>query len=944
MTSRWLVHSFLFLSGATALVYQLVWSKYLGNLLGNSGQANAIVLATFMGGLAFGAWLFGRTADRVKRPLALYGVLELGIGVYAVLFPWVLDALGAAYLAVAPGTPEGLRAVPRLLLAASSLVLPTILMGGTLPALVRYFADSLGEVRTELSRLYAINSLGAAVGVFLAGVRWVPDFGLLKTSLAAAAINIVLALSAIALGRADPEREDLSSPEDDALAYPARAIKVALWCTLLSGFTSMLLETVWIRILSITLGASTYAFTLILTAFISGIGAGSYWLSRRKKEGDSLLLFGKLQLGLLLLICLSVPLAVRLPWLFWRARALIERSEASWPFYQAIIFGFCCLVLFMPAFLLGAGFPAIARVATAKAKEVGGHIGRAYLWNTGGTVAGSAVGGLVLLPAIGLEWCMALCALSALLAAGLSYWASPERQAMAWNLKALALPALAVLSLVVLPSSSGWGQFLASASTFRESRGAPTSFDQFRDWVTQIKGESLEVLFHEDDTFATVVVERLPSTGHHFVRINGKIDASTGRDMETQIVVGHAGLLFHPGEAKRVLVIGAGSAVTVGSILAHPVEVVDVVEISPSVLEAAHYFKDFNRNALEDPRVRVHVEDAKTFLGLQTEKYDLIVSQPSNPWVVGVSGLFSRDFFKVAKAHLKEDGVLLQWIHSYESDSAVLQLVVRTMRETFPHATGWLGPEDLVLVASPTRQEIDVERISARMARPEVAEDLARVGMERPATLLSRQLMTEEALAAYGGEGIINTDDHNVLEYLAPIAFFVQGFAQFTDERVTPGDKPLAFATMVAEGKVSAADWEAIHKNLSVTYAREDPLVVGAAEAWVAADPQSVPAKLALAKGALAQKNLMRASELVAQAHALDPQSQEVAKVWLEVESRRARGRTLFHPRPSDDEGATRALLAVLQGTPLDEDGRRSLEVVRAVYAKPAESLGLAEP
>jgi spermidine synthase len=940
MRARRLVQAFLFLSGATALVYQLVWSKYLGNLLGNTGQAHAIVLATFMGGLALGAFLFGRTADRVKRPLGLYGLLELGIGVYALCFPPILEALGAVYLAVAPATPEALRAVPRLLLAASSLVVPTVLMGGTLPALVRHFARGLGDVRGELSRLYAINSLGAASGVFLAGVSWVPGFGLLASSRGAALCNVVLALCAIALARAGSAREpEEGTTDDDALAYPARAIRVALWCTALSGFTAMLLEVVWIRLLAITLGASTYAFTLILTAFISGIGAGSYWLSRRRTEGDSLLLFARLQVGLLLLICLSVPLAVRLPWLFWRARSLLDRSVEAWPLYQTVTFAFCCLVLFVPAFLMGAGFPSIARVATAKAKELGGQIGRAYLWNTVGTVGGAAVGGLWLLPALGLEWCMALCAGSALLAAGLAFRAAPGRAELKWNARIVALPAAALLSLALLATHAGWARFLASASTFRETRAAPATFAEFKDWISTVDGQEVEVLFHQDDTFASVLVARVKNIGFQYLRINGKIDASTGRDMETQIIVGHAGPLFHPGQAKRVLVIGAGSAVTVGSILTHPVEVVDVVEISPAVIDAAHHFKDFNRDAMTDPRVRVHAEDAKTFLGLQPEKYDLIVSQPSNPWVAGVAGLFSRDFFQVARAHLNEDGLLVQWIHTYESDDSVLQLVVRTLRDTFPHATAWLGPQDLVMVAGPTRQTVDLQTLATRMARPEVADDLGRVGMDRPSALLARQLLTEEGLAAFAGQGAVNTDDHNVLEYLAPIAFFVKKTARTPDERRRPGATPLFFAQLQEDGRFTADDRESVYRNLARAQPPGDPLVRGAAEAWAHAAPSVAAAHLAVARSALAQSEISRAAQAVEAAFALDEDSLEVSRAWLEVEARRQKAQNLFFKEDRADLARAQRHLTMLKAAPADAALAEELVRVEEWFPKPSESL-----
>ncbi|MFP2895900.1 hypothetical protein [Corallococcus sp. 4LFB] len=298
----------LFLSGATALVYELVWSKYLGNVLGNSGQAHAVVLATFMGGLALGAFVFGRTADRVKSPLALYGVLELGVGLYALAFPYVLGALEHLWLALAPHVPEGLRVAPRLLVSSLSLVVPTLLMGGTLPALVRHFAASLAGVRRELARLYAINSLGAAVGVYVAGTRLVPLVGLSTSAQIAAGLNVFLALAALALAREHPPAVVVgAAPAAEDVAYPRRAVRAALIGVMLSGFTSMLYQVTWIRLLAIVLGASTYAFTLILTAFILGIGLGSFWLMTRKEGGDSLKLYGWTQVGLVLSLCVALP-------------------------------------------------------------------------------------------------------------------------------------------------------------------------------------------------------------------------------------------------------------------------------------------------------------------------------------------------------------------------------------------------------------------------------------------------------------------------------------------------------------------------------------------------------------------------------------------------------------------------------------------------------------
>ncbi|MFL5320693.1 MAG: spermidine synthase, partial [Myxococcaceae bacterium] len=627
-----IVCAFLFISGGAALVYELAWSRYLGNVLGNSGQAHAVVLATFMGGLALGAFIFGRAADRSKNPLRLYGFLELGIGAYALAFKPVLDALGRAYLSLAPAMPESTRLFAKLGLAGLALLPPTILMGGTLPPLVRHLTSQLSGVRRSLARLYAINSLGAAFGAFLAGVFMVPGFGLAASTRMAAIANAVIALCAIALSRAPVQKEaasDSDSVDDDAqesLVYPLRAIRVALIGSALSGFSAMVCQITWIRLLALVLGASTYAFTLILTAFILGIGVGSYWLSRAKST-DALRLFGLLQAGIAIAVCVALPLYVRMPLYLWRISDALAHSSATWSLYLGASFALCCLVLLIPTALMGASFPAVARVATAKASELGRQLGGVYLWNTAGTILGALLGGLVLMPAFTMEGAFAIAVSVNVIAALSAAWvAKPARW---WLPGAVALGAAALF----FAGASGWSELVANAGSFRDPGHPPASFGAYEAMMKRTYTTEL----HRDDTFATVVVGTTHPDGRRILRINGKVDASDGDDMDTQILLGQLGPLLHSGKAKTALVVGLGSGVTVGSLASHPeLERIDVVEISPAVVEAARRFSYINGNALDDPRVHVHVDDARTFMLLQGLSYDVIVSEPSNPWVAGV--------------------------------------------------------------------------------------------------------------------------------------------------------------------------------------------------------------------------------------------------------------------------------------------------------------------
>lgn len=924
--SRPLVITLLFLSGFTGLVYEFTWSKRLANLLGSSGHAHAIVLATFMGGLACGAWLFGRTADRAKRPLTVYGALELGVGAYALLFPKVLDALAGVYLKVAPGLDGAPKTTARLGLAAAALVVPTLLMGGSLPAMTRHLTERLGTARRELSLLYAVNSLGASVGCLLAGMLMVPVAGLTASERAAAMVNVALGAVAVLLGLRGGEHP--AAPKEDGEAvrvYGRDAVRAALVGTALAGFTAMLYEITWIRVLAVVIGGTSYAFTLILTAFIFGISLGSFWLSTRP-DVDALRTFGRLQAGLVVAVCLALPFYARLPYVFLQLNALLAHGPQTWLLYQFITFGFCGAVLIAPTFLLGASFPAAARVAMRGLDHVGGQLGTVYLWNTVGTVLGSLLGGLWLLPAIGLEGNFLVGLLGNLAAAGAASWvvAGEGRLAPSRRLLPVAVGLLAVLAWA--GATKGWAKMVASSGRYREWNRSFTSYADFQRRVE----ERSTVRFYQDDVFASVLVGEQDGD-RRYLRINGKVDGSNGSDIDTQILAAHLGVLSHPAEVKKVLLVGVGAGITAGSLLAHPIERLDVVEISPAVIDAAKLFAPDNRDALADPRCHVFIEDARTFLTLSQDRYDLIVSVPSNPWVSGVSGLFSQDFFRVAREKLAPGGRIVQWIHTYESSEAMVKLVVRTLRDSFEHGTTWVGPDDLVLIASREPQTFDVETMRARMQRPEVAKDLARIRVHEVTTLLGRQVHHDEAQKAYGGDGPVNTDDHNLLEYGSPIAYFVAADVRIDDERTGPdhGAK-LEWTRWRAEHPQTPAEARDLHASLAWVHPPNDPLVRASAEAWLALEPDSVDAATAVARAALVQGNATLARKVTQPFVEKGERDAALVKEWLI--SLRAQLRREAAPwRPVDLGPALEIGRQVLSAHPDDEDLELAVKKLEAL-------------
>jgi spermidine synthase len=433
--------------------------------------------------------------------------------------------------------------------------------------------------------------------------------------------------------------------------------------------------------------------------------------------------------------------------------------------------------------------------------------------------------------------------------------------------------------VIAVVSTSGWATTLAASGRYREWN---RTFDSYAEFLAEVKARST-IRFYRDDVFASVLVGT-QDDDRRYLRINGKVDGSNGSDIDTQILAAHPGVLTHPRQVKRVLLVGVGAGITAGSLLAHPIERLDVVEISPAVVEAADWFKPDHRDAFNDPRCHVHIEDARTFLQLSTEPYDLIVSVPSNPWVSGVSGLFSRDFFEMAKTKLAPGGRLVQWIHTYESSVSLVKLVVRTLRGSFEHGTTWVGPDDLVMVASREPQVFDVAALEQRLAQPRVKADLARIHVQRVTTLMGRQVHGDEAQRRFGGEGPVNTDDHNLLEYGSPIAYFVSADVRVPDSRRVPAERAsLELPRLLGERALSAEEAQELYASLSWVHPPDDPLVRTTAAAWLSAAPDSTAAAQAYALASLREGDVMHAREVLRPVVERGVDSPDVYATWLEI-------------------------------------------------------------
>ncbi|MCX6121783.1 MAG: fused MFS/spermidine synthase [Ignavibacteriales bacterium] len=779
--SRQTIHSIIgilfVVSGALGLIYQIVWFKYLSLFLGNTTYAQTIVLATFMGGLAIGSAWWGRKVDHAEHPLRLYAFLELGIGVYCLLYPKFLEVLKSIFISIVVSLqlPSDGTAVLLLkfLTSLCSLLVPTILMGGTLPILVRFISRKLEESGRNIAVLYFLNSLGAVFGSLLAGFFFIRILGLSTTVYFAAVVNFLIGGIAIVLSvvKTEQEKNNSKESEEPEIIFPRRDVIFAIVVAGISGLAAMIYEVTWVRLLIPVLGSSTYSFSLMLVTFISGITIGSFIVSlliQRVKNLSAMLMW--CQVGIVLSMLATIPMYVRIPYEFWKVASFLTRSDATYPIFLAIQFFFCFVLMIMPTIFLGMSLPVATRIASRGIHVLGKSVGNIFAVNTLGTVIGSLLAGLVLIPLIGVRHaievgiaCNLLAALLVLLFTG----SVPRRQTFI----ALSIVVCAVISYSIFVPT--WNSGAMLSGVFRRIHSNAQLPMRYADFID--KENMTKVLFYKEGTTATIgVVEGgVGSEKQKILIVNGKADASSKGDLPTQVLLGQLPCFIHQ-DPLNALVIGLGSGITLGSVLTHPVKRVDCVEISPEVVEASSHFKEVNHNPLSDPRTTLFIEDALAYLKLTPRKYDIIISEPSNPWIAGIGNLYTTDFFEECKRRMNTGGLMVQWFHLYEMNDDLFKLVVRTFQSSFKYVSIWQPLDvDVIMIGSNQPITMTFERIQTAISLKGVKEDLQQIQLQDAATLLSLEMLPPESVVRYIGIGDLNTEDHPRLEYGAPGTFFL---------------------------------------------------------------------------------------------------------------------------------------------------------------------------
>jgi spermidine synthase len=786
-----LVAACFFFSGATGLIYEVLWARMLGLVFGATTLAVSTVLAAFMGGLALGSALAGRSGARVKRPVRTYGVLEIGIALYALAVPFLFSLVDNLYALIWQQFHPGFFAFSlwRFLLSTVMLLAPTTLMGATLPLLAGALARSPGQTSTSVTRLYTRNLAGAIFGSLLAGFVLLPGVGVRATIYAAALINILIGLATILAERqatrASPVALDdmrvagSSDPNADQLpTFEQMASRFWLFCAFVSGFVTISTQVAWTRMLTMIVGSSTYAFSIAVALFLLGLSGGAYVMARRNPAAMLRETMLKIELATALSLVFSLGVVNRIPSLLIALGLRLQIS--SWGGLLLLQIISIALLILLPAFLMGMVMPLVLVWAGAGPADRSVRlVGRSYAVNTMGAIVGAFGAGFVLIPRFSTRFTILFAAALSLTVAGFAY--TPGRAVADRDVRRALAAGLTVVLIIVLFAVAprlnladlSVGAYDSLVRVLGKSRGGVD------DGSVQRSGPDIhELLMYEEGPTATVSVRR--DWDITSMAINGRTNASDREDMPTQVMLGQLPVLLAP-SLKNALVVGYATGVTAGSLLQSPIESLDCVELEPATVSGSRFFEHVNNHPLADPRLHLIIDDARTYLRVTPGRYDIIVSEPSHPWVPGVANLFTREFFQLGRDRLRDDGIFVQWLQIYQLSTDSLRSVLATFSETFPYVlvfrvAGAAKGKDLLLVGSRTpllRDAMEL-RIAERIAAPRIAAELSRVNLKSAADVSAWYVCDQTRLGPAVAGSLINTDDNMHIETTVPREAFRQ--------------------------------------------------------------------------------------------------------------------------------------------------------------------------
>ncbi len=735
-----------FFSGATALVYEVVWQRMLILVFGNTTYASTTVVASFLGGMAAGSFVFGRFADRHKSPLSLYAYLEVGIAAFAVLSPLILSVMPAVYVGLYRSLPAEfpLFGAVRVCLSFLVLLIPSFLMGGTLPVISRFFIKRIDRLGWGIGALYGLNTLGGVVGAFSAAFLLLTWIGVNETIYLASAFNALIAGVALVLGRfhqpehAADEMATSQAVEEDSVAAAQSAegqarVRYVPYTLLavygVSGFCALAYEILWTRVLVFFLDSSTYAFATMLTTFLIGLGLGSLifgrlldWVKR------PLLLLAVVQL----LIGISAMLSVWEIGRLWVVLGFLEpKIGGSWVKLMGVRYAGAFYLMAVPTILLGVVFPLAGKIYAENLKNLGRRIGTIWAVNAVGWIAGAFVAGLALIPLVGITKSIMIVGTANIsLGVVVAYLNGLLEPRFRWVPVAM----VAVLAGAVV-----------ATSVVESSKLQPIQ-----------PGEEL-IYYNEDATASAAVVQKFDVKT---LMVNGREEVPTTYNaLRTFHMLGHLPLMLHR-DPTEVLVVSFGAGVASGAVAEHDLRRIDIVEIHGEALEASNLFLQENQSVLDDPRVKVIVDDGRNYMLRTTKQYDVITSDATHPlggdsWV-----LYTREFYQLCKSRLKPNGLMAQWLPIHMLAPEDYKSIVRTFQSVYPNTSLWYTNDYTLMLGASEEFTIDFALLTERFEDERVLDDLKQFHLDSPLAFLSTFVMGKDSLAKFT-EGVeINSDNH----------------------------------------------------------------------------------------------------------------------------------------------------------------------------------------
>ena len=760
----------LFALGCASLVYQVLWVKQLSLVVGVDVHAVTIAVSAFFAGLALGSYWFGRCADRLARPLWFYAIVEIGIGILGASATLLLSKSAPWFVWLETHTGPVAWGLPFLLVG-----LPAVLMGGTVPIMMRVVGPQAARVAATGGRLYAANTTGAILGTLLAPFLLIPVLGVRGSAFAAASINIAVAFGALLVARFPTAPGLALSGSSDPTALHGNRLALGLYAVV--GGLALGYEVIWSQAIVQWTSTRSFAFAVVLATYLTGLVLGSGWYARRADRAtDPWGNFGVLIAAVGLSGLLGILLAGN--WL-----SSLQTQVGIWVFNMThqvslamaarfvVAAGWIVLV---PTFLLGAAFPAALRL-TAEAASSGRDTGRVLALNTVGGIAGTALAGFVLMPILGLERSLTLMSLAA-----------------------------ATVGIVAVVKGTSVSRRFRWATVVCTSLVAVAGIGLGPDHLARLLAESRDgqLIFHQASAAGTVVVLEQGSAQNRFRRlyiqgVSNSGDAMTSlRYMRLQSLLP---LIIHRGEPHKALVIGLGTGITAGSLLRYPgLEKRVCAELLPAVVQGASYFQG-NCGVATSEQIEIRVRDGRRELLRNAERYDLITLEPPPPSAAGVVSLYSTDFYQLAAARLEANGLVAQWLPLPTQTDADTRSLVRSFLDVFPHATLWTTElHEMLFIGSLQPMELDAERIAARFNQPEVAAALREVGVSSPAALLATWVTDRDGLTRYASDTLSTTDDRPRIEYGAWVrpGHFIPTLLALNDLRIAP---PLINADAIPE-------------------------------------------------------------------------------------------------------------------------------------------------